>query len=81
MGNRLTFEIIPEVIPEDGEERVVVLSHDQTVFSILIVWFPIGPVKPAHSFVLGEVFKKSMEIYVLKVTFCVELKGKNPSIV
>merc|ERR1712110_949909 len=52
MGNRVTFKIIPEVIPEDGEERVVVLSHHQTVFAVLVVRFPLCPVKPAHSFVL-----------------------------
>ena len=57
MGDRVAVKIIPEVIPEDGEDGVVVLPHHQTVFSLLVIWFPIGPVKPAHSFVLRKDFK------------------------
>ena len=58
MSGRVTLEVIPEVVPEDREERVVVLPHDQAVLSLLVVGFPIRPVKPTNCLVLREGFKQ-----------------------
>ena len=58
MSGRVTLEVIPEVVPEDREERVVVLPHHQAVLSLLVVGFPIRPVKPTNCLVLREGFKQ-----------------------
>ena len=54
MSSPVTLEIIPVVIPGDGEERIVVFSHHQAVLPLLVVRLSVGPVKPAHGFVLLE---------------------------
>ena len=51
MGRPVTVIIIPEVVSRDGEQRIVVLPHDQTVLPLQVVGLTISPVKPLHSLV------------------------------
>ena len=46
MSRCIALKVIPEVVSEDWEEWIMVLSQNKTVFSLLIVGFSISPVKP-----------------------------------
>ena len=50
VGN-VTAHIVPEEVPEDGDEGVVELCHGETVLALQVVGLSIGPVKPLHGLV------------------------------
>ena len=44
--------VVPEVVPEDGEQGVVVLPHHHAVLAVEVVRLALGPVKPAHTLIV-----------------------------
>ena len=46
VGAHVAVEVIPEVIPEDREEGVMLLYHGHTVLAVEVVRLTISPVKP-----------------------------------
>ena len=52
MSRSGTIVVILEVVPEDGQQRVVVLPHDHAVLPVVVVGLPLRPVEPAHRLVL-----------------------------
>ena len=46
VGAHVAVEVIPEVIPEDWEEGVMLLHHGHTVLAAEVVRLAITPVKP-----------------------------------
>ena len=50
VGN-VTAHIVPEEVPEDGDEGVVELSHGETVLTLQVVGLSISPVEPLHGLV------------------------------
>ena len=52
MSRSSTVVVIPEVVSEDGQQRVVVLPHDHAVLPVVVVGLPLRPVEPAHRLVL-----------------------------
>ena len=43
--------VIPEEVPEPGEEEVVVLPEDETVLALEVVGLPVRPVEPLDTLV------------------------------
>ena len=52
MSRSSTVVVIPEVVPEDGQQRVVVLPQDHAVLPVVVVGLALSPVEPAHRLVL-----------------------------
>merc|ERR1719180_597579 len=52
VGAHFAIKVIPEVIPEDGEEGVVLLHHGDAVLAAEVVGLAIGPVKPGDGLIL-----------------------------
>ena len=50
VGN-VTAHIVPEEVPEDGDEGVVELRHGETVLTIQIVGLSVSPVEPLDGLV------------------------------
>ena len=69
MGRSITVKVVPEIISCNWEEGIVVLSHDQTILSLLIVGLTICPIKPIDSFILVVPDPFS------RVTFAVTFRG------
>ena len=55
MCGRGAVKVVPEVVPEDGEEGVVDLHHAETHLPavVVVVGLTIGPVKPVHGGVVA----------------------------
>ena len=52
VGAHVAVKVIPEVIPEHGEEGVMLLNHGHAVLAAEVVRLAIGPVKPGHGLIL-----------------------------
>ena len=52
VGGHITVNVIPEVVPEDGEEKVVDLHHGQAHLPAVVVGLPVSPVKPPHLYLV-----------------------------
>ena len=52
VGAHFAVKVIPEVVPEDGEEGVVLLHHGDAILASEVVGLAIGPVKPGDGLIL-----------------------------
>ena len=52
VGAHFAVKVIPEVIPEHGEEGVMLLNHGDAVLAAEVVGLAIGPVEPGDGLVL-----------------------------
>ena len=52
VGAHFAVKVIPEVVPEDGEEGVMLLHHGDAVLASEVVGLAIGPIKPGDGLVL-----------------------------
>ena len=50
VSSSVTRQVIPEVVPEDGEEGVMDLHHAEAHLPavVIVVGLTVGPVKPLH---------------------------------
>ena len=48
VGGHVTANVVPEVVPEDGDEGVVDLHHAQAHLPAVVVGLPVSPVKPTN---------------------------------
>ncbi len=55
MSGLVAAQVVPEVIPEDGEKGVVDLHHAKAHFPAVavVVGLTVGPVKPLHGGVVA----------------------------
>merc|ERR1712142_541429 len=68
MSRSITVKVVPEIISGNWEKGIVVLSHNQAILSLLIVWLPICPIEPIDSFIL--VVPDPFSRVSFAVTFC-----------
>ena len=52
VGGHVTANVVPEVVPEDGDEGVVDLHHGQAHLPAVVVGLPVCPVKLPHLYLV-----------------------------